>query len=302
MLKILYFLFIIKFRKLVSKDDNFAIILLVLLYCSVAFIVYLNYNSYSNYLYLLLLDISIKHLKRKDLDLLKLKKNHKTLLFAEYTIYLLPFYIVFLLREDFLAVLIFVVFKIVLLNAPIINFKTIPYPFQLFNPFWHINFRKYKLVLFLPIVLILCYLAINYNNDNLIYFAILFSALICCSPSFERERLVEIKLASFDTKQYLHYQFKNSIINTLYLVIPVIIILLLFLKLEIILFTAIILILPLVNILLKYIYFSNPLLQQMTFISFAVLSFTFYGIPLLITPLIYKKSIKALNVLRYARN
>lgn len=302
MIKIVYFLFLIRFRKLVPKDDIFAIIFLVLLYTSSAIVVYKNYDELYYYIYLFFIDITIQQINRKDIELLKLKKKYKIILFIEYLIYLLPFYIVFLLKKDFLLFIGFIIFKIILINIPKVNSKTITYPFQLFNPFWHIGFRKYKLVLFLPVILILIYMAIKHNNENIIYFTFIVLALISCVPSFERERLEEIKLSPFDSKKYLFYQFKNALINTTYLIIPIAIILCFLLKWNMLIFFFGIYIITLINILLKYFFYSNPFLHQIVFIFFVGLTITLYGVPLLITPYLYKKSIENLNTIKYANH
>jgi hypothetical protein len=302
MIKNLYFLFLIRFRKIVSKDDYFAIALILLLYFCSAIIIYMNYEKLNNYMYLFLIDLLVKHVNRSDITFLKLNKNYKILLFLEYLIYLLPFYIIFLLKKEFLIFSGFILFQIVLLNMPRINLKTIPYPFQLFNPFWHINFRKYKLVFFLPIIFGLIYMSIISNNDNIIYFTFIILGIISCLPSFERETLEEIKLNPFNSKKYISYQFKNSIINTTYLTIPIAILLCFLLKWEQLFFLLAIFIIPLVNILLKYVFFSNSLLHQISFLFFAGFTITFFGIPLLITPYLYKKAIVNLNAIKYANH
>lgn len=300
MIKILCFLFLIRFRRLVSKDDFFSIISLVLLYASSAIVFYINYNELYYYIYLFFIDISVQHIN--DIELLKLRINYKSILFIEYVIYLLPFIIVFLIKMEYLLFLGFLIFIVILINTPKINFKTFQYPFQLFNPFWQISFRKYKLALFLPIVLILINKAIQYNNENIIYFTFIVLALISCIPSFERERPEEIKLNPFNSKKYLFYQFKNSLINTAFLIIPIAIFLCFLLKWNMLLFLFGIFVITLINILLKYVFYTNTILHQIAFIFFVGLSITLFGVPLLITPFLYKKSIENLNTIKYANH
>ncbi len=302
MLKIIYLLFLVRFRKLVSKGDHFAIVILLSIYILIAFVVFKNYEELKYYLYLLFIDIFVQHINRTDIELLKLKSKYKIILFIEYIIYLLPFYIIFLLQKDLLLFFGFIIYKIILINSKRVNFKTIKYPFHLFNPFWHIGFRKYKLVLFLPVILILIYMAIKHNNENIIYFTFIVLALISCVPSFERERLEEIKLTPFDSKKYLFYQFKNALINTTCLIIPIAIILCFLLKWNMLLFLFGIYIITLINILLKYVFYSNPFLHQIVFIFFVGLTVTLFGVPLLITPYLYKKSIENLNTIKYANH
>lgn len=302
MIKILYFLLIIRFRKLLSKDDYIAIFILMILYFCAAIISYMNYETLNNYLFILLIDIFIQHTNRTDLELLLLKKNYKLILFIEYLIYLMPFYIVFLLKWDFLILFVFLIFKIIMINLPKINFKTISYPFQLFNPYWHIHFRKYKLVFLFPVLSGLIFMSIKHSNENIIYFVFIGLTLIFCVPSFERERLDEIKRTPFDSKTYLIHQFKNSLINSLYLIIPIVIILIILLKWDMLFFLVGVVIITLTNILLKYTFFSNPFLQQIVFILFLLLSISLFGVPLLIVPYLYIKSIENLNTIKYANH
>jgi hypothetical protein len=302
MIKILYFLFLIRLRKIISKDDFFGITLILLLYFSIVFVIYKNYNTLNNYMFLFFLDIVINYVNRKDLELLRLNKNFKIILFCEYFIYLLPFYIIFLLKKEFVLFFGFIVLKIILLNVPKINLKTIPYPFQLFNPFWHITFRKYKLIYLVPIIPFLIYIAIDYKNENIIYFTFVLLALISCMPSFERERFEEIKASPFEPEKYLFRQFKNSIINTSLLILPIAIVLFFLLKWNLLLFLLVVLIIPIINILLKYTFFTNSFLQQIAFVFFVGLTVTMFGIPLLAIPYLYNKSIKTINIIKYANH
>ena len=150
--------------------------------------------------------------------------------------------------------------------------------------------------------MVLFFFAIEYNNDNIFYFSLIVLTLISCIPSFERERFEEIKLNPFDSKKYLMRQFKSSIINTFYLVVPILIIICILFKWEVLYFSILIFIIPLLNIVLKYAYFNNYLLHQIIFTFFIGLSILLYGTPLLIIPLLYKKAIKNLNTIKYANH
>jgi hypothetical protein len=300
MIKILFYLFTIKFRKIVSKDDYLAISILLLIYISTAIIAHLNYDSINIYLYVLLIDIVIQHVNRKDLEFLKLNKNYKVILFFEYLIYLMPFCVVFLLQQDFVIFFEFFIFIIMLINFPKIHFKTISYPFQLFNPFWHINFRKYRVLLFSPLFFMLIYIGVKNSNDNIFYFSLFILCIISCIPSFERERTHEIIISPFSAKKYLFNQLKNSLINTLYLMLPMVIVLCALLKWEMVFFLLGLFNFTLINILFKYVYFSNKFLHQISFVVFVCLTLVLFGIPLILSPLLYQKSIKNLNTIKYA--
>ncbi|WP_445710299.1 hypothetical protein [Flavobacterium sp.] len=148
----------------------------------------------------------------------------------------------------------------------------------------------------------LVYVAVKHNNENIIYFTFIVLSVISCVPSFERERLEEIKLTPFDSKKYLFYQFKNSLINTIYLMMPVFVILYFISKWSMMFVLLGVLIITLINILLKYIFYSNLFLHQIIFLFFISLSVSLFGVPLLLTPLLYKKAIETLNTIKYANH
>ncbi|MXO03333.1 hypothetical protein [Flavobacterium sp. HBTb2-11-1] len=295
MITILHYLFLIRFRKLVAKDDSLAVFILILSYIGGAFLIYVNFESFKNYIPFLFLEVVIYHLQRSDLELLKMKRNYKVILFIEYAIYSFPFYLVLLLKKEFVFIVIIILFKIVLINLPTISLKIIKYPFNTFNIYWHISFRKYKLIYILPILIVVTFMAVNSNNENLLYAVFLVLSLIACIPSFEREKKEEIKYNPFSAKKYLRFQFKNSIANTFCLVFPIAISLCFLLQWEKMVFLILVFIAPLFNLLLKYIYFNNSLLQQIFFVIFIITSILFFGVPFLATPFMYKIAIKNLN-------
>lgn len=295
--KILHYLFLIRFRKLVSKGDILAIILILLLHIAAAFVVYVNYEVFRNYIFIAFLEVVIYHLQRTDLELLKLKKNYKTVVFVEYCIYSLPFYLVLVLKKEFWFIMAILVFKIVLINVPKFDSKIIRYPFDLFNVFWHVSFRKYRLIYIYPILLFLIYAAIRYSNENLTFMIFIAFSLLACIPTFEKESVEELKSNPFNGEKYLLHQLKNTIINTFYLVI-VIVPLLCILQWEKLVFLPLVFIAPFLNVLLRYIYFNNHFLQQIVFTFFLASAIFFYGIPLIILPFLYKKAVNTLNTLK----
>lgn len=298
MYKIIHYLFIVRFRKLVSKGDNLAIFLILLFYLSIAFFVFKNYDLFKNYLLLFFVEIFFYHLGRTDIELLKLRKDYKIILLLEYVLYSLPFYLVLILKQDFLVLISILTAKIILINSKKLNFKTISYPFDIFNVFWHTSFRKYKILYFFPLAFLLIWVSISYDNENILYLILLLLLIICCIPSFEKERIAEIKKNPFDSKKYLLYQFKNSIINTFYITIPFLIIFISLLQWEKALIILILFIFPVTNILLKYIYFNNTFLHQIIFVFFITCTILLYGLPLLSLPFLYRKAIKNLNSIK----
>jgi hypothetical protein len=299
---ILEYLFIVRFRKLISKGDRIALLLIVLLYFAIAFLVFRNYQHFQNYILLFFLDTVGYHLQRSDIEILKLRKNYKAILFLEYLIYSLPFYLVLLFKEEFLLITGVLIFNIVLINLPKSNFKTIRYPFNLFNVYWHINFRKYKLIYLFPLLAILIYVATEYQNHNLIYFVLLVLGIIACSPSFEREQVEEIKRNPYTAEKYLKCQLKNTVINTFYITIPIAVMLCCFQQWEKLLWVGFVFIAPLLNVILKYLYFRNDLMHQIVFVLFIVSSVLSFGASLIAIPFMYKKAIQNLKAIKYAED
>lgn len=291
-------MFLVRFRKLVSKDDHLAVSLIVLVYLAIGCLVYKNYEIFRNYIPLFFVDVIAYHLQRSDVEILKLKKNYKTILFTEYIIYSLPFYLVLLAKKEFVLIAGILLFKILLINAPRLHLKIIRYPFSLFNIHWHISFRRYKLIYVFPFLIALIYVAVSHKNENLILGLFFILSFIACIPSFEREKKEEISINPFHARKYLFYQLKNTFINTSYLVIPVVIMLCFFQQWEKLLFVLLVFIPPLVNVLFKYIYFDNSFLHQITFAFFIASNIFLFGIPFLVIPFMYKKAIEKLNIIK----
>lgn len=298
MVKILHYLFLVRFRKLVSKDDYLAVSLIVLFYFAVGFLVYKNYEAFRAYIPLFFVDVIAYHLQRSDIEILKLKKNYKVILFTEYILYSLPFYLVLAVKKEFFIITGIILFKILLINAPILHLKVIRYPFNLFNVHWHISFRRYKLIYVFPFLVALIYVAVNYKNENLILLMFIILSFIACVPSFERERIEEISINPFTARKYLFYQLKSTFVNTFYLVIPIVVILCFFQQWQKLLLVAIVFIPPLINVFFKYIYFENNFLHQITFSLFIASNIFLFGIPVLALPFMYKKAIEKLNILK----
>ncbi|MBZ4035919.1 hypothetical protein K6T82_14170 [Flavobacterium sp. 17A] len=302
MITILEYLFIVRFRKLVSKGDSLAILLVVLLYLVAAFLVFKNYEHFRNYIFLFFLDVVGYHLQRSDIEILRLRKDYKIILFLEYLIYSLPFHLVLLFKEEYLYIVAVLVFNIFLINLPKSNFKTIKYPFNLFNVYWHINFRKYKLIYLFPFLAVLIYVATEYKNQNLIYFVLLVLSLLACMTSFEREQTEEIRRNPFSAEKYLRYQLKNTLVNTFYITIPIVIVLCFLGRWEELMLIGIVFILPLANVVLKYMYFKNSLIHQIVFVLYTSSIITLFGVPLIVMPFMYKKAVKNLNTIKYAED
>ena len=299
MIKLVVFLITVRLRKLVSKGDHLANILLMLIPISVAALYYFNVEKMKPYVFILFLDMIFYHLSRADIELLKLRKNYKSLIILEYTLYNLPYYVVLLLTANYYALAGFIALSILIVRLPKSAGFTMSYPFDLLNPFWHINFRKYKLVLVYPVCLLFLFLSNKHGNENLTYFAMLLLAIICCGPSFEKERHEELKLSPIKSSDYLYLQMRNCLVNSAIIVVPILVLMAFIIPWQTILFSLVLFIFPFLGILFKYVYFDNEFLQKLSFMFFAVATIMLYGLPLLAVPLLYKKSITNLDTIKY---
>lgn len=259
------------------------------------------YADYGNYfIYGSVLDVLLYHINRKDLELLERYSKAKLLLISEYTIYSLPFLLAYVWFQDWLFVCIQFFFIIIFLFIKLNFYKTIKYPFKLFNPFWHISFRKHKLILFLPLLLFLNYVGWQSNNENLNIASLFVASILGCIPSFEREGLQHIKMSYFQSRKYITEQIKSVFFNASFLSIPIILCFIVLEKWNLLFFVPLVYFFPITNILLKYSFYSNALLQQIFFILFVVN--TQNGLSLLALPFLYYKSYKTIEQIQHAKN
>lgn len=304
MLQIIIKLIEIRFRKFLPPKDKTAIVLFLCFYIFLTFILNSYYKLVHNFVFVFSIEILSYQINRKDLELLKLYKNYKILLFAEYLIYSLPVLVVIAIHLDFLQLFLYLSLIVVYLNTFKISSKKFNYPFLLFDPFWHISFRKNKLWLALPIPLLFIYLGISHHNDNLIIASFFINGMITSSVFFNREWPSFLKSTAFTPKLFIVKSVKTTLINTSMIVIPSVITLLLLNKIELLLFIPLLFIFPLLNMLLKYAYFTNLFLQQIYFVLAIGSIIQIYLVPVVIIllPIIYKKALINIQTIQYAHN
>jgi hypothetical protein len=298
MLPLLKYLILIRFRKLFAKDDYVAIALFLL---GIVFLLYFfnkNYNPFINYSLLCAFGILSIHAERKDIELLKLSPKFHLILFLEYTLYSSPILFLLLINQKFISCLVLVLLMGIIGRIPKIDFKVMRYPFRMFDPYWIIAFRKYKLLLLLPLLVFVSFMAYQHNNDNLYYAVLLFVAVIACIPSFEREHSIHIKASAFLGKKYLMQQFKNVSYNSLFLLIPLAVLFIGFQQWELLLVIPLVLFFPMLNLLFKYAFFERKMIHNVFLTLF--LGNIMYGFPLLFLPILYINAIKNLNQIQNA--
>lgn len=298
MFKILLTLITIRLRKIFPKDDYFAYLLFFLLYGVITYFLSTAYFKFSNYILLFSLEILIYHSNRKDLDLLKLRKNYLSIVFLEYLFYSLPTILIIIINKDIFnlsLLLILIAFYTIL---PKFNSKIIKFPFKFFDPFWTISYRKNKLYFYIPILIFISIMGNKSNNINLNYFSLLAISIISSLPSFQRESIEQIKVSSYIGSLYLKKHIIIVIYNSIFLVIPLILLILLYRNWELIYFLPAIFLLPIINILFKYTFFDNVFLHIIFLILF--LGNIQYGIPLLLIPFLYHYGVKKIKNIQYA--
>lgn len=297
MIKILKYLIVIRFRKILPKDDYLAIALFLAFYTIVIYFLNQVFPKYNYYFLITTLELAFYHQNRKDIELLKVNKNYRLLLFLEYLIYSSPFIFIYVINQrwDILIIHFVILYFLILISK--IGIKIIRYPFRLFDPFWHISFRKNKLILFIPLIIFLNVMGNQYHNDNLNIASLFIVSFIGCLPSLKRENIIHIKMSFFDARKYLLKQIQIALYNTLIMSFVLILCLLIFKKWDLLLFVPLIFLLPIISILFKYSFFSNELLQQL-FLALFIINIQI-GLPFLILPYLYYKSIKTINNLKY---
>ena len=257
MIKILKYLIVIRFRKIFAKDDFFAIFLLLTAITVICYFFQLNYSQKADYLMFFVFQIIGLHIDRKDIELLKLNRNHRIILFIEYLVFSLPILILLVLNSKWLLVLSYLMSILAITFVNKTASKAMKYPFKMFDVFWTISFRKYKLFALIPIVGFLIFMSQKYQNPNLEYFVLLFLGIILCIPSSEREKINFIKASSFIGKDYLMKQIKTILYNSVFILIPIAIVFAVLQEFDKILFIPLLLLLPIVNLLFKYVFFRK---------------------------------------------
>ncbi len=298
MLKILKYLITIRFRKIFAKDDFFAICLLVFVITVSSYFFNLNYNKNINYLGFLILIIIGIQIDRKDIEFIKLNKNYRIILFLEYCILSLPVLILLALNNKLIYLIVFLIslFAITFLRS--ISSKVIKYPFKMFDVFWTISFRKYNLLLLIPVLALVVFMGYKYQNPNLQYAVLLILGAILCIPTSEREKIHFIKASSFIGKDYLWQQIKTILYNSIFVLIPIALVFLVLQEFKMLFFIPLLLLFPIVNLLFKYVFFDRIIVHNIFFATF--LGFLIYGFPLLFIPILYFKAIKNLKIIQNA--
>ena len=298
MFKILKYLILIRFRKIFAKDDFFAMFLLLTVITVLCCFFQINYSQKADYLLFFAFQIFGLHIDRKDLSFLKLNRNFRFILFLEYLIFSLPILILLLLNSKWVFIFAYLLsnYLITFINKK--GSKALKYPFKMFDVFWTISFRKYKLFVLIPIFGFLIFMSQKYQNLNLQYFVLLCLGIILCIPSSEREKIHFIKASAYIGKDYLLQQIKTILYNSMFVLIPIAIVFAVLQEFDKLVFIPLLLVFPVVNLLFKYVFFDRIIVHNIFFVMF--IGCLMYGFPLLFIPILFIKSIKNLKIIQNA--
>lgn len=286
------FLSYIHWRKFFRKGDFFTIgvLLFVFVFCLVG--IYQTYEKNNYFLFAFLLSPVAHHFSRNDFALLEHFRHWRKIIFLEYFINILPVLLIFCIKQDILYAILCLFGVILLVFLPRKSIK-IPYPFDVFDPFWVISFRKYKLALLYPTFVFLLIMGKRYENENLALFTFVLTAILGAIPYFEREFLAHLLVCKFKGRKYLERQFLCGVKNFSVLFLPLFALSWLLFSWKVAflgLFSYLFLALALVS---KYAFFQNPLRQSFVFVLM-IAGYSF-GLPLLCLPFLYYRAVKMLE-------
>ncbi|AMD84316.1 hypothetical protein SAMN05444369_1252 [Capnocytophaga haemolytica] len=284
MLKAPLHLVYVFYRRLHVKGDYLA---LGLVLGGEAVVLWAIYNHYATAFYALFAFLLLTlqhHYSREDLSLLRLRKNYKVLITMEYLLLNLPALLIFALKGDVLWGGLYLLGVLFISWVPQRALR-MPYPFLLFDPWWHGTFRKYRLWVMLPLCLTLIVIAGVYQNSHLGLFALLSIAIMSSVPSFEREYRAHIAISAYQGSNYLRKQLQVNVINALWCILPPYALFVIVFKGVFWWVLPLLLLLPTLGVLTKYAFWSTPLTQAIVLglIAEAVQ----YGAPLIALPLLY---------------
>ncbi|EHO06258.1 hypothetical protein HMPREF9714_03034 [Myroides odoratimimus CCUG 12901] len=295
MLTLLKYLLDIRFRKYVSKGDYIAMTLICGLYIGTAVLAYFNYAIVKGIFYFVFLDAILYHMSRTDIELLKVYKHYRIVLWFEYLLYSFPFLVVLIANQEYIGLGSVVVLYYLLSFIPKKQSTVVKYPFSLVDPFWRISFRKFKLLWILPIVILFSVMGVNHSNENLVIGSFILAGILTMIPTFERERETEIMTSVLSGGEYLEQQVKVQMFNSLLVIIPVLLlVLVLSFDWNYVFWGVLVLVLPMCNTVLKYRFYKSELKHQL----FIASCFIGIGLPLLAMPFLYKRAIRQLNQIK----
>lgn len=292
MIRVVFYLIYIHWRKFFSKGDwlTIGVLLAVFSFCLIG--IYQTYEKNYYFLFIFLISSMAHHFGRNDFQLLQKKSNWRKIIFLEYLFNILPILLIFSLKQDFLYAVLCVFVVSILVFLPQKSFKIV-YPFAIFDPFWVVSFRRYKLIFLFPILIFLLVMGKIYDNENLALFVFFLTAILGVIPYFEREFLAHILASKFKGEKYLGKQILCGMKNFSILFIPIFVLSFVFFSWEITFLGLFSFLFVFLAILTKYTFFENTLMQSIVFVM--IIGGYSLGFPLICLPFLYYKAVKNLE-------
>lgn len=216
-------LVLIRLRKFLPAKDRTAFVLFITLYLGIYVLVFNVLDKIGYFGCLLVLDLLAYHLRREDLELLRLRSNYKAVLFVEYFVYFLPLFLVYMLNGDY-----FVLFGLAfILVLPFIDkkkHKVCKLPFNLLAPIWHVYSRKYHSYVFILLSIFVLIMGSVSENENLVLASLFSSLLFPLLIYMEEDQNAVVPFSYHRGRQFINHQvyvyWQNLFIfNTLFIVL-----------------------------------------------------------------------------------
>lgn len=285
----------IYWRKIFSKGDWLTIgaLLAVFSFCLVG--IYQTYEKNYYFLFVFLISLVAHHFGRNDFPLLQRFSNWRKIIFLEYLFTILPILLIFSIKQDFLYAVLCVFVVSILVFLPQKSIKIV-YPFAIFDPFWVVSFRRYKLIFLFPLLIFLLVMGKIYDNENLALFVFFVMAILGAIPYFEREFLIHILVSKFKGEKYFGRQILCGIKNFTILFLPIFVLSLVLFSWKITFLGVFSYLVVALAILTKYTFFENPLMQSIIFVI--IMGGYAFGLPLICLPFLYYKAVKKIKKLQ----
>lgn len=282
----------IYWRRLFTKDDwlTIGVLLAVFSFCLVG--IYQTYEQNYYFLFIFLISSVAHHFGRNDFPLLQQFSDWRKIIFLEYLFNILPIVLIFSIKQDFLYAVLCVFVVSILVFLPQKSIKIV-YPFAIFDPFWVVSFRRYKLIFLFPLLIFLLVMGKIYDNENLALFVFFLTAILGVIPYFEREFLAHILASKFKGEKYLGKQILCGMRNFTILFLPIFVLSLVLFSWKITFLGMFSYLIVMLAILTKYTFFENLLVQSIVFTM--IMSGYAFGLPLICLPFLYYQAIKKIK-------
>lgn len=293
----LRFIVLNRFRSFFGVHDFYVhvVIFLALVFFS-SYVIYPFVADYGFYFLGWAFYVFNLHCQRKDLELLWfLGKKYYWLLQVEYSLYSLPLLVIWVGTGQWYWALAFVALLNVLIWLPQPKHRIWRYPFHVFTPFWIQGFRKYRWLLYYPLLLFLIWKGHQIANPGLYIFSFIIFTLIVLQATLTLEPREHMVCSVYEGKHYWLKKWESAVLNVSLALLPMLL-LFVFLDATYLLLWLIALLICFLSVLVKYAFYAQPLAQ---FIILALLLVGLpFGISLLFIPFFSRHATRQINDLQ----